>query len=232
MRENAIKGRHVTLTLALATLLSALVATPAFAEPVAGDKAMSWGAGNVLTGDSLAFKNKKKGAFVAMRAEAGDFEVQTLRKALKRGSKKIYDVAVGVKVNAEDDRVVYTAKTNILTLNGEPLALTDGEPPTAIAGGGTVEKSGTFYFVTSEAGERVTIVDVNKWVNVEIQAGPGRQGGDLKGSLGQFDSDTDPTNDLVFPEDQFQAASSGDFLRHVNEVLNSWKLLLSGSFFA
>lgn len=234
MREKAIKGRHATfaLTLALAMWLAALLATPAFAEPVAGDKAMSWGAGNVLTGDSLSFKNKKKGAFVAMRADAGDFEVQTQRKALKRGSKKIYDVAVGVKANAEGDRLVYTAKTNVLELNGEPLPLADGEPPTAIAGGGTVEKSGTSYFVTSEAGDKVTIVDVKKWVNVEIQAGPNRQGGELKGSLGQFDSDADPTNDPVFPEDQAQAAVSNGFLRYLNEVLNSWKLLLSNSFFA
>jgi hypothetical protein len=167
-----------------------------------------------------------------MRAEAGDFEVQTLRKAIKRGSKKIYNVAAGVKVNAEDDRVIYTARTNTLTLNGAPLLLTDGESATEIDGGGTVEKSGTFYTITSEAGDVVRLVDVNKYVNVEIQAGPNRQADELKGYLGQFDTDSDPNNDLVFPEDQIQAASNSQFLHFVLEILTAWQVLLTLSMFA
>lgn len=214
-----------------AVLATLLASEAAFAEPIAGDTVSSQGAGIEATGDLLVYKNKKKGAFIAMRADAGDFEVQTLRKALKRGSRKIYNVAVGVKVNAQDDRVIYTAKTNILTLNGEPLTLTDGDPPTGIDGGGTVEKDGSFYTITSEAGETVTLLDVRKAVNLTIEAGPNREGGGLKGSLGQLDSDTDPTNDLVFPEDQTQASSSEDFLKYLNEVLLAWKFLLSDSMF-
>ena len=220
--------RRTLFLLVSAFLVTLLASQAAVAEPSVGDTVSSQGAGTEATGDLVLFKNNKRGAFVAMRADAGDFEVQTLRKSLKRGSKKVYNVAVGVKVNAQDDRVIYKAKTDTLTLNGEPLALVDGEPPTGIDGGGTVEKDGSLYTVTSEAGDQVVLLDVRRRVDITIQAGPNRQGDELKGSLGQLNSDADPSNDLVFPEDQAQATSA----QFIARFLIAWAPSLIDSMFS
>jgi hypothetical protein len=84
--------------------------------------------------------------------------------------------------------------------------------------------------ITSEAGDEVTLTVFARYINLEVQAGPTRQGGDMKGSLGQFDSDTDPTNDLAHPED-VQEASSKEWSAIIENFLEAWRLLLSNSMF-
>ncbi len=232
MIEKVIYARYRAfgLSLALALLLALLAATPALAAPIEGDTATSLGAGNETTGDMLVFKNKKKGAFVAMRANDATFEVQTLRQSIKRGSTKVYNRAVGVKVNEEGDQLVYNTKTHLLTLNGLPLEM-DNPSTTNLPNGGSIEANGGVYTITSEMGDEATLTVFAKYINLEVQAGPAREGGDMKGSLGQFDSDADPTNDLAHP-DSVQAASSGEWSSMIKTFLEAWRLLPGNSMFA
>jgi hypothetical protein len=227
MIEKVIQVRYRVVLLSLA--LALLATAPAFAAPVEGDTASSTGAGYETTGDMLVFKNKKKGAFIATRASDGTFEVQTLRQPIKPGSRKIYNRAVGVKANVEGDRLVYNTRTQLLTLNGSPVEM---ENPSSLdlPNGGSVEASGSVYTITSEVGDKATLTVVGKIINLEVQAASTREGGDMKGSLGQFDSDTDPTNDLAHPGD-VQAASSGEWSTTIKVFLEAWRILLFNSMF-
>ncbi len=233
MIEKATRARYGSFALSsalLVVLMVLLAAPPALAEPIQGDRATSLGAGYETTGDLLVFKNKKKGVFVAMRANDGTFEVQTLRQPRKaRLQEGLQQRAVGVKANEEGDRLVYDTKTQLLTLDGQPLQM-DNPSTTNLPNGGSIEANGNIYTITSEMGDRATLTVVGKFINLEVQAGPTRQGGDLKGSLGQFDSDADPTNDLAHP-DSVQTASSTGWLTIIVVFLESWKILLPNSMF-
>ncbi len=208
------------LLVTLALVASFVVATVAYAgvsAGVVGDTATSTGAGSEKTGDGRAFKNKKKGTFIKMRSGQGDFEAQT--RQARYGKMK----AVAVKVNDDGDRVIYDAKTDSLTLNGNFILVRDGFPMNIVNGGKIENLAGDAYAITSEAGDKVTVTDNGGTVNLKVEAGPNRADGDLRGSLGQFDSDTDPNNDLV--------NRNGVVVANVGAFLEGWRVQPGESMF-
>ena len=225
-REPLAPARRETqgrsLVLAVALLASPAVAAAAHAgvsAGVAGDTATGRGAGSETTGDGKTFENNKKGEFINERSSGGDyFEVQTKQNRIKKGSTKVHNVAV--KVNDDGDQVIHDAKTSFLTFNGAPLGMEEG-PTFNIPKGGSVKPISNVYEITSEAGDEATITDRGKYAGVEIKAGPNRQGGKLRGSLGQFDSGTDPGNGLVDRD--------GDVVGNVGAFLEEWRTRLGES---
>ena len=201
------------LAVALLASLAVAAAHAGVSAGVAGDTATSRGAGSETTGDGKAFENNKKGEFINEGSSGGDYvEVQTKQNRIKKGSTKVHNVAV--KVNDDGDQVIHDAKTNFLTFNGAPLVMEEG-PTFNIPNGGSVKPISNVYEITPEAGDEATITDREKYAGVEIKAGPNRQGGKLRGSLGQFDPGTHPGHDLVDRD--------GNMVGNAGALLEEWR---------
>ncbi len=166
------------------------------AEKVKGFHTSSVGDPHETTADGLKFDNMKTGVFVKMRAKSGDFELQTRQDPWDRNPQATVNTAAAVKVNKGGDIVKVDAAKDTITFNGKPIEVKEGEK-FEIPGGGSITKSGKGYEITSAAGDKVTTHDRGTYMDITADASPERVDGDVSGSLGALDSDTDMTNDFV-----------------------------------
>lgn len=166
------------------------------AEKIKGASTTSIGDPHETTGDGFKFDNMKTGVFVKARAKSGDFELQTRQDPWDKNPQATVNTAAAVKVNQGGDVVKVDAAADTITFNGKPITVEAGKP-FEIPGGGQITKSDKGYEVTSAAGDKVSLQDRGTYMDVMTEASPDRVDGDISGSLGALDSDTDVTNDLV-----------------------------------
>lgn len=180
-------------------------------EDAKGLEFRSWGDPHEVSGDGLKFDNMGIGYYTALKSASGDLMVT------KRHEQVPGLGAVGSTVNTEaavkvgDDVVKYDTKIDKLYINDQEVALKEGEVRN-LPGGGKVEKHGNKISVTSPKGDVVTFVDQGKYMDLEGKIAASRKDGEVIGSLGRFDADTDASNDLVKP-DGTRAASVDDFIK-------------------
>ena len=148
------------------------------------------------TGDGGKFDNMKEGNFLKARSASGDFELQTVQGKDKSGRWPNATVNHAAAVKAGKDTVAYNGLTQILTINGKPKTLAEGEN-FKLPDGGSVANTKDGYTIKSPAGDRVDIRQGDKYIDVSGEIGPNRKDGEVRGSLGNFDADKDAANDLV-----------------------------------
>jgi hypothetical protein len=185
------------------------------APKVQGNKFSSVGDPHETTGDGLHFDNQQEGDFIKMHAKSGDFEVQTRQGPWDKNPQAKVNTMVGVKVNSQDDKVVYDAKTKQMTFNGKPIEVKPGED-FQIPGGGSVSKTPDGYEIKSAKGDKVDLKDRGNYVDMTGEVSPDRADGDVVGSLGRFDADTDWRNDLE--------GRDGKQLNSTDDLINDWKV--------
>ncbi len=166
------------------------------AEKVKGFSTSSVGDPHETTADGFKFDNMKTGVFVKARAKSGDFELQTRQDPWDKNPQATVNTAAAVKVNKGGDIVKVDAAKDTITFNGKPITVKEGEA-FEIPGGGKIEKNAEGYTITSAAGDKVNTFDRGTYMDVAMEASPDRVDGDVSGSLGALDSDTDMTNDFV-----------------------------------
>ena len=184
------------------------------APKVKGNVTTSIGDPHETTGDGMKFDNMEVGDFIKMRSQAGDFELQTRQEPWEKNAQATVNTLAGIKVNSQGDKVVFDAKSGQMTFNGKPVTVEEGKP-FEIPGGGTIEKQGEQYVVTSAAGDKVSLLDRGSYLDLKAEAGPERRDGDITGSLGALDSDTDFKNDLV--------GRNGEQMDDIAKFIEDWK---------
>ena len=185
------------------------------APKIAGGSFSSVGDPHETTGDGMKFDNMQTGNFVKLRAKSGDFELQTRQDPWDRNPQATVNTAAAVKVNAQGDKVAYDANTGALTFNGKPVTVT-ADKPFEIPGGGRIEASQDGYKVVSAKGDAVNIMDRGTYLDVTGEVSADRRDGDVTGSLGRMDSDTDWSNDLV--------GRDGKDIKDVNAFIEEWRV--------
>ena len=166
------------------------------AAQVKGFNSSSIGDPHETTADGFKFDNMKTGTFVKARAKTGDFELQTRQDPWDRNPQATVNTAAAVKVNKDGDVVKVDAANDTITFNGKPIEVKEGET-FEIPSGGSIKKTAEGYEITSAAGDKVTTHDRGTYMDVTMEASAERVDGDVAGSLGALDSDTDMTNDFV-----------------------------------
>ena len=189
----------VTLVLA-ALILSLLVVGSASAQStdaaatIVGNVVTSIGDPHETTADGLKYDNMETGTFIKQRAKKGDFELQSLHETSTKNSGQTDNTAVGVKVN-ETGSIITVHKDGAIFFGNPPKEI---KAPFAVPGGGQVEQEGNLTTITSVAGDKVELTKrTGCYLDIRSTASPERRDGEVAGSLGQLDSDTDFKNDLV-----------------------------------
>lgn len=152
------------------------------------------------TEDGHGYVNGMHGAFIAMRSDSGDFEVQKLHASTPLDPLGIYNVAVAVKVHG--DVVQFDARRHVLLVNGARLFRKEGLFP--LPNGGTLQMTGNRLVVSSALGDCVEIWvgsvadgSLSHTLNLQGKISAERPPGSVKGALGICDGDDLRENDLV-----------------------------------
>ncbi|MBM3267592.1 MAG: VWD domain-containing protein [Candidatus Sericytochromatia bacterium] len=170
----------------------------------------SWGDPHEVSGDGLKFDNMGIGYYTALKSASGDLMVVKRQESIPNTGADGSTVNTEAAVKAGDDVVKYNTKNNKLHINDQEVTLKDGETR-ALPGGGSVTKKGNKITVTSPKGDEITFVDQGKYMDLEGKLSPSRKDGEVTGSLGRFDKDTDASNDLVL-RDGTQAKTQAEFI--------------------
>jgi hypothetical protein len=167
---------------------------PVGAGPVSGRSFSSVGDPHETTGDGLKFDNMKHGDFVKLKSADNDFVLQTRQKPYAKNPEATVNTAAGVKLGA--DKAFYDGETNTLTINGEKVPM---KPTRTInlKDGGTVQIHDHGLRLTSPVGDVVNITRHPLYIDVTGMVSEKRKDGEIRGSLGAFDSDTQRDNELM-----------------------------------
>lgn len=163
---------------------------------VEGRKFSSVGDPHETTGDGGKFDNMEEGNFVKARSASGDFELQTVQGRDVSGRWPNATVNHAAAVKSGNDVVAYNGIDKTLTINGEAKELKPGQSYD-LPGGGKVNVTDKGVTITTQAGDVVDITQRDNYIDVRGEVGPDRKDGEIRGSLGVFDADTDASNDLV-----------------------------------
>jgi hypothetical protein len=180
-------------------------------EDAKGLSFQSWGDPHEVSGDGLKFDNMGIGYFTAMKSASGDLMVTKRHESVPGLGAVGSTVNTEVGIKAGEDVVKYDTKTNKFYINDKETALKDGEAVN-LPGGGKVVKKGNEITVTTPKGDNITIVDQGKYLDLKGTLAASRKDGEVTGSLGRFDADTDASNDLVM-RDGSQAANVDSFIK-------------------
>lgn len=171
-------------------------------RPIQGTTFSSVGDPHEKTGDGKAFDNYAEGEFVKLASQSGDFMLQTRQTKITSSVTGIYNTAAGMKLGTDVVEYEATGKRDGLKVNGQPVALKEGEEKT-LPGGGLVRRlknaslTVARYEMVSPKGDKVAIQDYGKYLNLNGEVSSQRKDGEIRGSLGTFDNDTSATNDLL-----------------------------------
>lgn len=188
-------------------------------KPVQGRTFTTWGDPHEITGDNLKFDNMKRGEFVKLMSATGDFILQTRQDAWIKNPMATVNTAAAVKLGA--DLVVYDLNTKSLKVNGLEVSL---EPGTVInlPDGGKVTVNADSIDMVSPRGDKVSVLFKENYIDVTGEVAASRKDGEIRGSLGAFDNDTDGANDLMgrFGKQNMGAASNQKVL---DAFLETWR---------
>lgn len=174
-----------------------------------------------FTEDGHPFVNGLRGAFIALRSDSGDFEVQKLHGSPLLDPQGIYNVAVAVKVNG--DVVQFDARDHSLRLNGVRIPRKEGM--IQLPHGGTLQVQGSKLIVTSPLGDHVAIGvgsvaegSFSHTLNLQGSVSADRPPHSVKGALGVIDRDGQPENDFVMRDGRHVSTEDG------LKFLESWRV--------
>lgn len=179
-----------------------------------GLKFKSHGDPHEVSGDGLKFDNQLVGDFIAMKSKSGDLMLQ-------KRHENVGGQNNGVTFNTEaslqtgSDVIHFDSQNNTLTLNGKPTSLANGQT-IALPGGGTVTRNGNDYTIKTPQGDRFTFIDQGQYMDIDGELSASRKDGEVIGSLGRFDADSDASNDLVMPD--------GSVAKDLNQFLEAWRV--------
>ncbi len=188
-------------------------------KPIEGQTFKSWGDPHEITGDGLKFDNQLLGDFVALRSKSGDFELQKRHEHVSGHSDGVtFNTEAALKTNG--NTIHFDSQHNALTINGTKANLADGQT-VAMPGGGSVTRNGNNYTITTAQGDSVTFIDQGNYMDIEGKMSASRGDGEIMGSLGRMDADSDASNDLVLPD--------GTLAKDVQQFLEAWRVGGPGS---
>lgn len=168
--------------------------------PIEGGTFRSWGDPHEVTGDGLKFDNMLTGTFTAFKSASGDLELQKYQEKDDHGrwAGATLNKAAGIKVG--ENTVSYDIRGDQLSINGKKVSTTPGSV-FSLPGGGNVSvgKDGNIT-VNTPVGDTITIEKRDGYIDFRGEISSSRPSGSVFGSLGTFDEDTDPTNDLRRPD--------------------------------
>lgn len=163
-------------------------------KPITGRKFSSVGDPHETTGDGLKFDNMAVGDFVKLQSASGDFVLQTRQEPWVKNPKATVNTMAAMKLG--NDTVVFDGKSNSITVNGQKVDLKPGQEM-KLPDGGSLKATKDGIEVTSAKGDKVTVQDKGTYIDVTGEVGPNRKDGEIRGSLGNFDNDTDKSNELM-----------------------------------
>jgi hypothetical protein len=170
------------------------------APPIEGGTFRSWGDPHEVTGDGLKFDNMLTGTFTAFQSSSGDLVLQKYQEKDEAGrwAGATLNKAAGLKVG--DNTISYDIRGDQLMINGKKVSTAPGSDYKLPDGGSvSIGKDGNIS-VNSAVGDTITIEKLDGYINFSGQVSSSRPSGSVFGSLGMFDADTDPTNDLRRPD--------------------------------
>lgn len=182
----------------------------------------SWGDPHEVSGDGLKFDNWKTGTFTALQSKSGDLVLEKKQEHVENTGADGSTVNTEAALKVGSDLIKYTAGTDKLNVNDKDITLKDGESLT-LPDGGTLSRKGNNYTVNTPKGDTITVQDKGKYLDFEGQLSAKRGDGEVTGSLGRFDADTDATNDLV--------KADGTIAKNVEEFLGNWQTNATNSLF-
>lgn len=163
-------------------------------KPVQGRTFTTWGDPHEITGDNLKFDNMKRGEFVKLMSASGDFILQTRQAAWSANPTATVNTAAAVKLGA--DLVVYDFDDKTVTINGIDVPFTPGKE-ISLPDGGKVKINADSIDMVSPKGDKVSVLIKETYIDVTGEVAASRKDGEIRGSLGAFDNDTDGANDLM-----------------------------------
>lgn len=155
----------------------------------------TWGDPHEVTGDGLKFDNQKFGDFVKMQSKSGDLVLQTRHSQVGSNANVKYNTAFALKLS--NNNISFDVKNkDKIKLNGEEK---DFKPGTSLdlPGGGTISRGADGNIsITSAMGDRFNVTVHAQTIDIAGSISSRREDGEVTGSLGTFDADTDTSNDL------------------------------------
>lgn len=183
-------------------------------KPAEGLTFKSWGDPHEVTGDGHKFDNQMVGDFVAMRSKSGDLELQKRHENVNNQKNGVtFNTEASLKTNG--DVIHFDSQSDVLSINGKAANLANGQSIT-LPGGATVTRNGGNYTINTKQGDSFTFTDQGKYMDIEGKLSTSRADGEVIGSLGRFDADSDASNDLVMPD--------GTMAKDVNQFLEAWRV--------
>ncbi len=202
--------------------------------PIEGEKFRSWGDPHEVSGDGLKFDNMLTGTFTAFQSASGDLVLQKYQEKDEQGrwAGATLNKAAGIKVG--DNTISYDIKDNQLTVNGKQVSSAPGSSYQLPDGGSVSVAANGNITVTSAIGDKITVEKRDGYIDFRGELAASRPGGSVFGSLGTFDEDTDPTNDLRRPDGSLfpityapnKSANNqiGEGQAYVNQFLELWRV--------
>lgn len=179
-----------------------------------GLKFRSHGDPHEVSGDGLKFDNQLVGDFIAMKSKSGDLMLQKRHEHVHgRNDGVTFNTEASLQTNG--DVIHFDSQSNALTVNGKPTVLRNGESM-KLPGGGTLTRNGDNYTIKTAQGDTITFLDQGDYMDIEGELSPTRKDGEVLGSLGRFDADSDASNDLVMPD--------GSLAKDLGEFLEAWRV--------
>ena len=170
------------------------------APPIKGGEFRSWGDPHEVSGDGLKFDNMLTGTFTAFQSASGDLVLQKYQEKDEKGrwAGATLNKAAGIKVG--DNTISYDIKGDQLTINGKKVSTAPGSSYNLPDGGSVSIAANGHINVKSAMGDKITIEKQDGYIDFRGEVSSSRPSGSVFGSLGTFDADTDPTNDLRRPD--------------------------------
>ena len=189
----------------------------------------SWGDPHEVSGDGVKFDNMKTGTFTKLASASGDFEVQTTQ--AKDASGRWPGATLNHKAAIKDgkDVVTYDGLAKTMTINGKQVAMPKNGESVALPGGGKVVGTADGIQVQTSKGDKVNIHQKDKYIDISGEVSANRKDGEVRGSLGAFDADTNGGNDLVGRDGkQYNAGDA----KSLDAFLEDWRVKPGQDLFA
>lgn len=202
--------------------------------PIDGGTFRSWGDPHEVTGDGLKFDNMLTGTFTAFQSASGDLVLQKFQEKDEAGrwAGATLNKAAGIKMG--DNTVSYDIRGDQLTVNGQKVSTAPGSSYALPDGGSVSIAANGNITVNGASGDKITVEKFDGYINFSGEVAPWRQGGSVFGSIGSFDEDKDPTNDLIRPDGTkfpitYVAEKSannqvGESQAYVDQFLELWRV--------
>jgi hypothetical protein len=202
--------------------------------PIDGGTFRSHGDPHEISGDGLKFDNYLTGTFTAFQSASGDLVLQKFQEKDDKGrwAGATLNKAAGIKVG--DNTISYDIRGDELTINGKKVSTAPGSSYALPDGGSVSIGKDSHITVNSALGDKITVEKRDGYIDFRGEVSASRPGGSVFGSLGSFDEDKDPTNDLIRPDGSAfpityvpnKSANNqiGEKQSYVNEFLELWRV--------